>query len=569
MMTTKNMKIELLDKAIEYANNVVEGKEITTWEVKKQCEIFLDDYYNRQKDINFEFFFSKKKISKINKLLKLLNFATGFVEGKQVLENLSGFQAFFIANIFGWRYKHKSYKFRYNDITLFIARKNAKTALIAIVFILLMLTEQKYSEFYSICLTKELSAEIKKGMEQIINASPYIKKYFKISSTKTGSIKCLLTDSFFEPRTSESGKNNSIRPSAFVSDEHGNFSENSNFNAMKSGQKNVLNPLVFRTTTAYAINNSIMEEDLDYIRAVLKGVISDERQFALVYYAEEEHFWDDIGIYQANPLRIEENYETIRKDRDIAKVKLSTREEYLTKSMNVFVQENKYEAYMDIGLWKQCKEDDIDFNGKEVVVGVDGSISLDLTSVSIMYKENNEYYCMSHGFLPSGNMDERREKINYYDMQNRGYCDIHEGMTVNYNKLEEYIRNIEDKYNCKIKCIISDPFNMKQTMENLANDYEVILLRQTFGNLTVATKAFRDEVYNKKVHYLKNELLDWCVSNATLNYGKSGDVMLAKDKALKNKKRIDMLATLIFCMTQLYIEEEKYNAINALLNTDW
>ncbi|MFR5642705.1 MAG: terminase large subunit [Clostridium paraputrificum] len=568
-MTTKNMKIELLDKAIEYANNVVEGKEITTWEVKKQCEIFLDDYYNRQKDINFEFFFSKKKISKINKLLKLLNFATGFVEGKQVLENLSGFQAFFIANIFGWRYKHKSYKFRYNDITLFIARKNAKTALIAIVFILLMLTEQKYSEFYSICLTKELSAEIKKGMEQIINASPYIKKYFKISSTKTGSIKCLLTDSFFEPRTSESGKNNSIRPSAFVSDEHGNFSENSNFNAMKSGQKNVLNPLVFRTTTAYAINNSIMEEDLDYIRAVLKGVITDERQFALVYYAEEEHLWDDIGIYESNPLRIEENYDTIRKDRDIAKVKLSTREEYLTKSMNVFVQENKYEAYMDIGLWKQCKEDDIDFNGKEVVVGVDGSISLDLTSVSIMYKENNEYYCMSHGFLPSDNMEERREKINYYDMQSRGYCDIHDGMTVNYNKLEEYIRNIEDKYNCKIKCIVSDPFNMKQTMENLARDYEVILLRQTFSNLTVATKAFRDEVYNKKVHYLKNELLDWCVSNATLNYGKSGDVMLAKDKALKNKKRIDMLATLIFCMTQLYIEEEKYNAVEALLNTDW
>lgn len=569
MMTTKNMKIELLDKAIKYVNDVIEGREITTWEVKKQCEIFLDDYYNRQKDINFEFFFSKKKISKINKLLKLLNFATGFVEGKQVLENLSGFQAFFIANIFGWRYKHKSYKFRYNDITLFIARKNAKTALIAIVFILLMLTEQKYSEFYSICLTKELSAEIKKGMEQIINASPYIKKYFKISSTKTGSIKCLLTDSFFEPRTSESGKNNSIRPSAFVSDEHGNFSENSNFNAMKSGQKNVLNPLVFRTTTAYAINNSIMEEDLDYIRAVLKGVITDERQFALVYYAEEEHLWSDIGIYQANPLRIEENYDTIRKDRDIAKVKLSTREEYLTKSMNVFVQENKDEAYMDINYWKECREDNIDFNGKEVVVGVDGSISLDLTSVSIMYKENNEYYCMSHGFLPSGNMDERREKINYYDMQNRGYCDIHDGMTVNYNKLEEYIRNIEDKYNCKIKCIISDPFNMKQTMENLAHDYEVILLRQTFGNLTVATKAFRDEVYNKKVHYLKNELLDWCVSNATLNYGKSGDVMLAKDKALKNKKRIDMLATLIFCMTQLYIEEEKYNAVEALLNANW
>ena len=116
MTTKKSLKIDVLDKAIEYANDVVEGKEITTWEVKKQCEIFLNDYYNRQKDVKFEFFFSKKKLKRINNLLKLINFATGFVAGKQVLENLSGFQAFFIANIFGWRYKHKSYKFRYNLI---------------------------------------------------------------------------------------------------------------------------------------------------------------------------------------------------------------------------------------------------------------------------------------------------------------------------------------------------------------------------------------------------------------------------------------------------------------------
>jgi phage terminase large subunit-like protein len=70
-------------------------------------------------------------------------------------------------------------------------------------------------------------------------------------------------------------------------------------------------------------------------------------------------------------------------------------------------------------------------------------------------------------------------------------------------------------------------------MENLANDYDVIMLRQTFTALTVATKGFRDMVYNGKVHYEKNELLDWCVSNGILNVGKSGDVMLAKDKAQK------------------------------------
>ncbi|HBX47755.1 MAG TPA: terminase, partial [Clostridiaceae bacterium] len=85
----------------------------------------------------------------------------------------------------GWRFKDNKNKFRYNDNTLFIARKNSKTATIALVFILLMLTEQNYSEFYSICLTKELASEIKKIMAQIINASPLIKKYFTISLPKT------------------------------------------------------------------------------------------------------------------------------------------------------------------------------------------------------------------------------------------------------------------------------------------------------------------------------------------------------------------------------------------------
>ena len=321
----------LFDKALEYAQDVVGGKEITTEEVKIQCKTFLDDLENQNNE-EFDFYFDMSKLKIINNLLMLLNFATGFVAGKPILENLVGFQCFLIANVFGWRYKNNNKKFRYNDITLFIARKNAKTAIVGVIFILLMLTEQNYSEFYSICLTRELAAEIRKAMVQILEASPKVAKYFKWSKREVGKIECKLTKSFFQPRTAESGKNNSIRPSAFVSDEHANFKDNSNFTAMKSGQRNVINPLVFRTTTAYAIDGSIMKSDLEYIRKILKGDGVNQRMFALLYYSEEEHLWDDVGMYQANPLRIEENYQIIREDRDKASVKEDEKTEYLTKS---------------------------------------------------------------------------------------------------------------------------------------------------------------------------------------------------------------------------------------------
>ncbi|HBX47754.1 MAG TPA: terminase, partial [Clostridiaceae bacterium] len=337
-------------------------------------------------------------------------------------------------------------------------------------------------------------------------------------------------------------------------DEHANFTENSNFTAMQSGQRNVINPLVFRTTTAYAINNSIMEEDLDYIRKVYHGVVDDERMFALIYYADKEHIWDDIGLQQANPLRLEENYKIMKEDRAKALVQDNLKEEFITKTYNVFMQENSEEKYINIEEWKKCCVETIDFTGKEVVVGVDLSISTDLTAISIMYKENGKYYLHSKGFLPSKTLDQRREKIDYRQYARAGYCEIHEGYIINYTKIEEYIRSIESTYNCKIKCIVSDPYNALQMMESLAKDYDVIMLKQTYTNLSAPTKAFRDDVYKGNIVYQKNKLIDWCVSCATLQKGKSEDVMLAKEN--KNKQRIDLLVASIFCYSKLYLDNE-------------
>ena len=97
MMKIKSLL--LLSKALKYCEDVLLGNELTTKEVEKQCEIFLDDYYFRQYEEEFEFVFSEIKLKKINNLLKLFNYATGFIAGKQVLKGLEGFQAFFICAI--------------------------------------------------------------------------------------------------------------------------------------------------------------------------------------------------------------------------------------------------------------------------------------------------------------------------------------------------------------------------------------------------------------------------------------------------------------------------------------
>ncbi len=555
----------LLDNAIKYANDVVEGNEITTGEVVQQCKIFLNDYENRQYNDDFKYYFDENKLQTIENLLKLFNYATGFVAGQPVLEGIAPFQCLFLTNIFGWRFKDKPEKFRYNDITLYIARKNAKTWLVSLVFILLMLTEQNYSEFYSICLSKELASEIRKAMVQTLESSPLILKYFKISKTLTGRIECKLTHSFFQPRVAEAGKNNSVRPSAFVSDEHGNFKENSNFKAMQSGQKNVVNPLTFRTTTAYAIDNSIMLSDLDYIRKVLDGVVENERQFALLYYSTKEHLWDDIGMYMSCPLRVEENYETIRETRAKALVKEDEVEEYITKDMNYFLPANSGESFTNAEEIEGCKlEKDIDWTGRNVYLGVDLAETDDNTAVTMVTydKDTETIYVKSWAIIPMDRveMKSQRERVDYKREIEKGNCFSCGDDRVDYKWIEQFVEGIEEKYNVSILQLGYDRRNAMSSAQKWENDsnIECVEVIQFSRVLHAPIKWLHECLLSKKIKYYNNKLLDIELMNCRAKRDTNMGWYLDK-KASAGK--IDMVFALVdslYLLQQELLEDNTY-----------
>ena len=416
----------LIEKAKKYAEDCISGTEITTFEVKKQCEWFLEDL-EKQKNESYSYFFNVKFLKTVEGILKLLNFATGLnVENKSIYEGLENFQAFFIANIFGWRYKINPTKYRYREVVLFIPRKNTKTFLAALIFIILMLTEPEYSEFYSICLDRDLAGEVKKAISQILNVSPAVKEYFNIPKTLSGRLECTLTHSFYQPRTAEANRNNSIKPSAFIADEYGAMKDNSNVGAMQTGQLSVKNPLMFKLTTAYAEDKSIMLDELEYLKKIYQGLEEDERLFALVYYATEDHLWDDIGLQMANPLRIEENYEEIRNNRKKALAKPSERQEYLTKNMNFFVPSNSGEAYIELNKLRLCRNlrGDFDWKGRDVYVGIDLAQTDDNVSVSMVTIEDDVIFAKSWAFIPADRIEikNKKERTDYRRFIQDGSC---------------------------------------------------------------------------------------------------------------------------------------------------
>lgn len=518
----------LLEKAKQYANDCISGKEITTEEVKMQCKWFLEDLEKQNNDY-YPYYLDIKAIDIVEGILKLLNFATGLdVVGKSIYDGLENFQAFFIANIFGWRYKTDSKKFRYREVDLFIPRKNTKTFLSALIIIILMLTEDEYSEFYSICLDRDLAGEVKKAISQILNASPLVLEYFNIPKTLSGRMECTLTHSFFQPRTSEANRNNSIHPSAFIADEYGAMKDNANVEAMRSGQLSVKNPLMFKLTTAYAEDKSIMLDELAYLKKIYQETEKDDRLFALVYYATEEHLWDDTGILMANPLRIEENYEEIRRARQKALAKPSERIEFLTKNMNYFMPSNGGEAFISIDKLRKCKNTRgvFDWQGKDVYLGIDLAMTNDNTSVSMVTMEDEMIYAKSWAFIPKDRIEEknRRERTDYRRFIEEGSCFACGDEIISYAFVEKFILEIEKKYGVHVVQIGYDRYNCISTANKLDSEgYETVEVKQHSSVLHQPTKLLQESILQRKFSYDGDKLYEInfqnarCVEDTNLN----------------------------------------------------
>ena len=540
----------LLEKAKQYAEDCLSGKEITTFEVKKQCEWFLEDLEKQSNDY-YPYYFDTKVIKIVEGLLKLLNFATGLnVIGKSIYNGLENFQAFFIANIFGWRYKTDSKKYRYREVDLFIPRKNTKTFLAGLIIIILLLTEDEYSEFYSICLDRDLAGEVKKAISQILNASPAVREYFNIPKTLSGRVECSLTHSFYQPRTAEANRNNSIRPSAFIADEYGAMKDNSNVEAMKSGQLSVRNPLMFKLTTAYAEDKSIMLDELEYLKKIYRETEKDDRLFALVYYATEEHLWDDIGLQMANPLRIKENYDEIRRDREKALAKPSERTEFLTKHMNYFMPSNSGEEFIQLEKLRLCKNTrgTFDWRGKDVYLGIDLAMTTDNTAVSMVTMEDDMIFAKSWAFIPAGRIEEknRRERTDYRRFIEEGSCFACGDEVISYAFVEKFIMELEEKYCVHVVQIGYDRFNCISTANKLDNaGYETVEVKQHSSVLHQPTKLLQESILQRKFSYDGDKLYEINFQNARCTEDTNLNKYVNKKKS---NGKVDMVVSTIIAI---------------------
>lgn len=500
----------------KYAKSVKDGEIIAGRYIKKECERFLEIVHNEES----KYFLDVNMLETLDDLTKLIIMPDGARKGEDTFSSLAPFQWYFLANALCMKHKDNPEKRKYEKSIMLIGRKNGKTFLTALIFIICMITEPEYSDFYSVSATKDLSSLIKGQMEMILDSSPALSHHFKWIRSE---VRFAPKKSVMKPLAYSEDKLDGRMATVWLSDETATLRSRYPLDSMRSSQLSLLNKTGIIISTAYDSTDNPMTEEVGYAEKVLDGLIDDEKTFALIYKPDDPKKWmEDKALYEANPILYEvpDIYEFLDGERKQAFAMPSTKSNFLTKHLNIFVDGDIEESYVNVDDLRVGKIDSFDWRDKEVYVGVDLAETIDNTAVSMVHydTETEKFYVKSWSFIPPDRAEEKteRERVNYFKMRDNGWAYLVGDRTIDQRFVEDFVLDLEKEYGVHIRGIGYDRRNANSSKRRWEEegDYECIEVVQNEKSLGTPFKLMRDKILEGDFHYEPNELLEINFKNA-------------------------------------------------------
>lgn len=497
---------------------------------------------------------SEKAYRKICRLLKLMvhpDLSCSMYEG------LEDYAWFLVTAVFCTRRRADNRRL-YQTALLEIARKNFKTFNSAVIFLLGMLTEPRFSRFFSVAPDYKLSSELRLAVRKIIKVSPALTEHFKVNRDM---ITCLINEIEYTPLAYSNDGMDGRLANLWLADEAGAL-DSYPVEAMRSSQITLPNKLGIIISTQYPNDNNVMIDEIDIAKKVLDGLLEKEDVFALLYEPDDvlRKRWetDDLVIYQANPVAVSnpDVFHAIQDLRTMAVLYENKRENYLCKHCDILYKGLGVEGYIDIQKVKRCRveEDPSFWRGRRVWLGLDLSQTDDNTAVAMLTEAYGVVHAKVWGFLPKDRLDWKsaKEGVDYRKLIAAGNCFACGEEVIDYGFVERFILSLAERYGVEIVQVGYDRYNAISTVQKLEEaGLECVEIKQHSSVLHPPTKLLKECVLKRTFRYDDNRLLEINFQNARC----AEDTNLNK---YVNKKRsagkVDMVVAVINALYLLQLE---------------
>ena len=284
----------------------------------------------------------------------------------------------------------------------------------------------------------------------------------------------------------------------------------------------------------------------------------NDRSIGLIYQLDnarevkDESNWSKAApmIYGGLP-----KLESVREEYRIASGDNALQLQFLAYNMGIAVNDSaKYITPAE----SMCKEYDMDavWSGADVVVGVDMSLTGDLTAVVFLADVDGQMFAHCEALGSRNTLSQLPDDIaKKLELMIGCGLTITEGAFITAHDVFEIVQTFAERYNCQFTFIGYDP-SRYDNLRLLIDDYffdvdsdRQLAIRQGFA-LSDYIKLMKDKLADGSLIH-NSKILEWSLNNFAVKVGTSGDYMATK---LTNAEKIDPVVALVIALKTAIIK---------------
>lgn len=545
--------------AIKYAKEVTDGTILANKYIRLQCQSFLNDLDTNQHNNDFRWEFSEALADHALGFMQLFKYVEGTVAGQQV--ELSPWQAFLVANAYGWVDKLNEGIRRYTRLISLVGRKNAKSTVLALVGLYELRFGPEGSQLVTMATQKEQAKLVwnMSGRMAEISDQRLIPSYNSTVSTISNK------DNWtrYWALSKESKRLDGLNIRLAIIDEAAAIRDENLFDVVTSSMGSQLSPQTWMITTGQtgAESNPFMKS-LDYGKKVLEGLVDDQRVFTLAYQLEDGDEWNDPTVWiKANPnmgLSVSEEFllEEMKEAENIPSKAVNFKVKYCNQFLSTA------ETWMDVSLWNSCTTHKLPTEGLPLYVGMDLGATSDLTAVALLWAYEGQYYVDFKAWIPEDAFKSCPKHVrSVYDMAaESGHLTVTEGDVADHDAVYEYLMDLAQRE--QVKEVAFDSWSAIHLTSRLTEaGLPMVRYDQSMKAMSPASKEAEILIRNKSLQHLGKPFFGWCFNNCEVYTDANENIKVRKgpDPSLKIDPIIAMIMAIGRATANLTEKPKKFS----------
>lgn len=542
--------------------------------VKKYCDDVLEEKIKvckhvKQAVLNFKtpsdkFYFDVKEAEFALRFIECLRHSKGVWANQNIV--LEPWQAFIIANIFGWK-RHSDGSRRFRTAFISVGRKNGKSTLAAAIGLKLFVADgEQGAEVYTAATKRDQARLVHSEAERMVRRCS-LKYRVKV---KRDDLIDTETDSIYQPLGADLDGLDGLNVHGAIIDELHAHKSRKLWDVLDTATGARKQPLILCITTAGDIGECIYSELKEYALKILYDPSLDDSYFTYIATLDdpETEVYDPEAWIKSNPnlnVTIKQDY----LEYQFKKAKFTSLAFNNFKRRHLNVDTTNFETWEGAQYWlgnENWYEDktflDVveNYKGKTCVIGADFSSVSDLSAVCLAFNFEEEIHVLPYVWVPQKTAYEGYESDNipYFDWQKRGLLTISSGVAIDYFDIKKFILNLRD-IGINIKEIAADPHNARYFLQELEREkFSVFEHRQTFVALNDPIKLTNRLLMSGKIKHGNNPLFFWSACNAKIIQDSTGNVKFDKKTA---GEKIDLLIATVMAVYRANLIEQNVSKV--------